>query len=416
MTPARVVLANVSADDNRGGCAITFATMSELQRALPDCELTLIAAAGIADLHDAMRHTRRAFPRATIKPPVVGSLRGWGVIGAAIRALAAARLFVGRTPNMSAFEPLSSVAGADLVVTRGDALFVDRRSLKGLLSICAATLPALLATRWGVPSVLSGTEIGPFSHAPSRLVCATILKRVGLVVARNDGSRQAAIALGVRSENVVVLPDTAFGFPRPQPADARAIADRFGLTPSGFAVVTVGTDSALAAMEGFESRLRDLLRRVLERSLVREIAVVLQVDGRHISDRQTTRQFVERAADPRIRFIDDDLTPTELTALNGAAAFSLGTRMHSSILSLVAGTPTFPVAVWPKVRKVFDPLGLDDHVVSFPDFDPEDIVGRIAQDLASGEGARSRMRAVVDLQLEQLREFEKLLSREGARA
>jgi polysaccharide pyruvyl transferase WcaK-like protein len=362
-----------------------------------------------------MRHTRAAFPQATIKPPVVGALRGSGIVGAALRGLAAARLFVGRTLNSSAFEPLASVARADLVVTRGDALFVDRRSVKGLLSICAATLPALLATRWGVPSVLSGTEIGPFTHAPSRLVCAMILKRVGLVVARNDGSRQAALALGVRPANVVVLPDTAFGFPRPRPEDARAIAERFGLTPRGFAVVTVGTDSLLPVMDDFESRLRDLLRRVLEMALVREVAVVLQVDGRHISDRETTARFVERAADQRVRLIGDDLTPTELTALNGAAAFSLGTRMHSSILSLVAGTPTFPVAVWPKVRKLFDPLGLDDHVVSFPDFERDLMVSRIERDLASGDDARNRMRAIADRQLDELREFERLLAREAGR-
>jgi polysaccharide pyruvyl transferase WcaK-like protein len=412
MAPVHVVLANVSADDNRGGCAITEATLGAIERSLPGSDISLIPAAGIADIEHALRHTQLSFPRARVLPAILPPRSGY-LVRAAIRGLITAVASILRRPRGTS--PLAQALTADLVVTRGDALFVDRPSIKGLLSICAASLPAVVATRWGVPSVFSGTEVGPFAHRASRAVASAILPRAGLIVVRNDDSRDHALALGVRDERVVTLPDTAFGFPRPDRSAAESLASSFGFTPSRFVFVTVGADRPLAGMSSFESRLASLLRSLLDGGLVDQVAVVVQVDGRHISDRAASARFVERAADPRFRLVDADLAPAALVGLNASAAFSIGTRMHASILSLVAGTPTFPVAVWPKVRKLFEPLGLDDWILPFPDLDPEAAARSIVGVLADRKGARERARRIADDQRDRLHEFEALLARAASR-
>ena len=78
-------------------------------------------------------------------------------------------------------------------------------------------------------------------------------------------------------------------------------------------------------------------------------------------------------------------------------------------LSLVAGTPTFPVALWPKVRKLFSPLGLEGRLIPFPVFAVEAMAERIVQDLAAGEAVRTELRKLAEDQRHKLREFEELL-------
>ena len=389
-----IVLANVSADDNRGGAAITIATARAIASAAPSARIDLLPAAAIADLGSAFRHTRAALPEATLLEPLFRG--GDGIVGGAriARAATLSRLLVARGPFMP--RAIQRLLSADAVITRGDALFVDRPSARGLLSVWAANFPGVLATRWGVPAILSGTEIGPFEHSGSRVLARVILRRADLVIARNAASAEEALALGVPVERVEEVPDPAFSFERPSSdtiANARAMyargARRFG-------VVTVGVDTPIPGMRAALAALHMTLRGLLDGGTIDRVLVVLQVDGRHITDHAASREFVEQASDPRISLVADDLAPSSLVAVFGAADFTLGTRMHMGILSLVAGTPTFVLALWPKVRKLFGALDLGDVVVSYPDLDPAELRVRIARTVEQGRVARERARAVAD--------------------
>jgi polysaccharide pyruvyl transferase WcaK-like protein len=402
----RVVLANVSADDNRGGCAITFATVGLIQRAIPDAKLVMIPAAGFSDLSRGLRHTRREFPEAEIAPPIVPSGHGAALALTALAGLWSLRHLVRRPRGDSIF---ARVANADLVVTRGDALFVDRPDLKGLMSISAATLPSMVAHRWGVPAVITGTEVGPFRHWLPRAVCGFILRRAGLVVVRNDDSFTVARALGVPPGRVVALPDLAFGFVPATAAAQDAVRRTYALGNEPYAVVTIGTDLPVHGTDEFYGQLKVLLSRLLDAGVLRRVIIVLQVDGKHISDRSESERFVARMSDARVTLGADDLTPGALAALYAAAACSLGMRMHASILSLLAGTPTFPVAVWPKVRKLFATLGLDDSVIDFPSFPLERTQALITTRVDGGNVERTRLREVSRAQADKLSELEIIL-------
>lgn len=389
-----IVLANVSADDNRGGAAITIATARAIASVAPSARIELLPAAAIADLGSAFRHTRAALPEATLLEPLFRA--GDGIVGGAriARAATLSRLLVARGPFMP--RAIQRVLSADAVITRGDALFVDRPSVRGLMSVWAANFPGVLASRWGVPAILSGTEIGPFEHRASRMLARAILRRADLVIARNTASFEEALALGVPRERVDEVPDPAFSFERPHPDAIESARKLYARDKGRFGIVTVGVDTPIPGMREALAALRTTLRGLLDDSTIDQVLVVVQVDGKHISDRMASREFVEQAADPRISVVEDDLAPDALVALFGAAAFTLGTRMHMGILSLVAGTPTFVIALWPKVRKLYGAIGLDDVVVAYPDLDPAELRARVARTVGLGGAARERARTVAE--------------------
>lgn len=81
--------------------------------------------------------------------------------------------------------------------------------------------------------MLSGTEVGPFHHAPSRILARAILRGVGFIAVRNDDSGEEVRALGVPADRVEVLPDTAFALQRADPVQVSLTAQRLGVVPGG---------------------------------------------------------------------------------------------------------------------------------------------------------------------------------------
>lgn len=81
----RIVLANVSADDNRGGAAITAATLLALGRAFPGAEVSLLPALAIRDLRCAFRHTRQEFRDVEWLPPLAETLPGTRIAWSLVR-------------------------------------------------------------------------------------------------------------------------------------------------------------------------------------------------------------------------------------------------------------------------------------------------------------------------------------------
>lgn len=360
--------------------------------ACPEAILEFLPAAAIGNLESAFRHTRAALPDVAMLPPLVRARRGVRGSLEVVRGLALARCLV--APKVAAPPTLRRVLSAQAVVTRGDALLVDRPSARGLLSIWAANFPAVVAARGGVPTILSGAEIGPFEHAAPRALASAILRRYGLVIARNTASESAALELGVPARRLREAPDPAFTFPAPTFDAVARMRTTHARSAARLGVVVVGVDSPLPGMSRALTVLSQTLKRLVEGGRIDRVLVVLQVDGRHISDRRASLLFVEQAADPRIALLDEDLSPAELTALFGAASFTLGTRMHMGILSLVAGTPTFVVALWPKVQKLLGALGINGLVVSYPDLGIDDLYARIDRAIEQSEVARARAREV----------------------
>lgn len=135
-----VVVCNAFPDDNKGGCAITQQTIEWLKGVFPGHPVYIVPVEQ-RGTHDARRYrfTLERHPESRIlRSPIHtdGSFRTTSSM-----LLRSFRLLWGR-PGNSAFERTMSTA--QVVVSKGGYLFVERETLRGLLGLWFTAFPLIL--------------------------------------------------------------------------------------------------------------------------------------------------------------------------------------------------------------------------------------------------------------------------------
>jgi polysaccharide pyruvyl transferase WcaK-like protein len=392
----RVVITNVFADDNRGGAAITEATMRFAREIAPGASLRLVAVSGDASrLATSHRHSRdHLAPGDEIVPaPFTPSGRLGG-----LRAVIKSIWTLARPAPANSPLALREVKDASLVISKGGHVFVARRGLRSLFSLWLTAFPIVYANRWGIPSIVYGASIGPFAGRRDRALNAYILCRSTLVMPRDELSRERLESLGVAPSRILQMPDSVFALEPPTLHERRAVVERLGLPADRYLAATARMRNSADAAR-LNALAASICQAVARATGVDRVVLVLQVDGPSASDASATARLLERLAerDVHVHVVDDDLDHHELAAVYGAARATIACRMHSAILSVIAGTPATVLEMdGTKAAGVFATLGVPEAVFPFDRFDPDalaDAVVRFADD--SEDEVRHRFAAGV---------------------
>ena len=219
----------------------------------------------------------------------------------------------------------------------------------------AKRLALILYTQWmsqrlGIPTILGPQTIGPFRKRFARYLAGRSLRRMTLVLSRDNASEKEAAALGRPVD--LSATDVVFALPRPS---SRA--------PSGIIINVSGllweknshVDSAQ-----YQSDIRRLITELLERGT--QVTLLAHVLDNPRSDNDVppvellATEFAGRV---------ETAVPTSLTdvrELVAGAELVIGSRMHACLNALSSGTPAIP---WAYSRK-FEPLLSDigwNHMV-----------------------------------------------------
>lgn len=389
MKPHGVVVSNIFGDGNRGGAAITAQAIHAVREAYP-----AYPAAGIVVGHGQVerthRHTLARFPDLELlAPPFVVSERRLGGLAAVSRSVLALA-FPGWRRNNAVLERLRR---AELVFSRGGYIFFQRRGFRDLLSLWLTTFPIMFAARCGVPSVVHAGSIGPFDSRSSRILCGFILRRASLVLPRDAESFNCCRRLGIHADRLEQVPDSVFALDPPPVSVVEEVARRLGLHDGPFAAFTIQRGpGTVEAEEGFHRNLEELACRLLGAGAVKRVVLALQDGG----DLRVTEEFARRMADPRVSIMRDDLSVQDMIAFYASAACTIGTRLHSTIFSLLSGTPAFPISIsGVKSDGVFHSIGLGAWVLPYPNFSSADASRLIQEVLLSNGAGRELVAAAV---------------------
>jgi polysaccharide pyruvyl transferase WcaK-like protein len=268
---------------------------------------------------------------------------------------------------------------ADVIVSKGGHIFVSDGSLSGLLGLYLYLFPLMLGIRLGRRVVVYGQSIGPVPDRLGRALLGAVLQRCYATLAREELSYDFVRSLGVESSRLKLCWDTAFAVERmPLPSQVEA------QLPAAFAVMTVRQwefpglpteavrDRYLAYLQAMATTIDRLWTR-------HRLPVVLapQVIG------PSTLENDYFAWDDLLPLVENrdstvcvraDLSPSELMELYGRARILLGTRFHSVILGLAAGTPSAAVAYYGfKTRGIMRMLGLEALVFDIGSLANDDV-------------------------------------------
>jgi colanic acid/amylovoran biosynthesis protein len=262
---------------------------------------------------------------------------------------------------------------ADLVAFTGGTYLVENYSLEWL------SLELKVISRLGKRYVLLPQSMGPFSGRLNRLKMAECLSGAELVLLRDARSFSHATALAPANPRMLVVPDAAFGLrPREQleghSLDVRdPMALRVAVSVREWPYFTTKPNSAGMAdfMEAIASAVVALVRHwgadVVFLSTCQGVSDYWTDDSRVASAIwSAVPDDVQAGATVDSCFHD----PRDLAGMLGRFDFTIATRLHAGILSLLAGTPVLPISYEFKAREVFDELGFAEWVTDIESIQP----------------------------------------------
>ena len=255
---------------------------------------------------------------------------------------------------------------ADLIVSTGGTYLVDYYNLPSRLFDYEVSLAG------GAPLVFFTQSMGPFEQAGTRDSLAHVFDRAALILLRDERSRGHLEALGINGPKVVVSADAVFAMAEDAVLDEAMKRRESSSSPLKVTISVrnwshfqgmnkeTGMKRYLAAVGGLVSHL------VREKGAeVRFLSTCQGIDAYWNDDSVVARQVVEaldEAVAEKVTIDDGFHSPEALIEILKGEDVVVATRMHMSILSLVSGTPVFPIAYEFKTESLFDRLGLGDHV------------------------------------------------------
>lgn len=338
----RILVCNGFSDFNRGGAAITSLTIRTLKETFPGSAVSVIAVAG-CDPHGDFPFTREAHPDARILPSL---WRPTGRVLAGTRAVL--RVLAGLVHPRVAERCLNSdvvkhVRMADLVVSKGGFVFVDRRRLRQAFAMFLTVSPLLLAQRCGVATAIFPTSVGPFTRRMPRLLARISIGGAFFAAARDPISLREAVET-LRVNDVREYPDIVFAHER---------IERTREFGSGRVAV-----APRAGNGDYVSELAGAMRELATRALATSFVIVDQG-----GDREVARRLSAETQDLHSE-VALDLGPEELMNLYASCDLLLTSRLHGAIFAALSGTPAVAESRdGVKTEGVYETLGVSGLVI-----------------------------------------------------
>jgi colanic acid/amylovoran biosynthesis protein len=250
---------------------------------------------------------------------------------------------------------IESLKTYDLVIQVGGSFFVD---LYGTTQYDQVSC-ALLAER---PTYLIGHSVGPFQHAFFREISQSVMARVDALALREEVSARHMHESAIPQHKVRWASDTAWLVHPGEPVAVDTARPTVAVTFRELAPF----DKRLGVTQAeYESAFATLLDAVIEAGYrVVALSTCTAIDGYPKDDRMIALNVQSRLRHPEAFEVEmNELNDVELGRRLGACVLTIGTRLHSAIISMNFGTPSVALNYEHKSEGIMKRLGVDDLAV-----------------------------------------------------
>lgn len=247
---------------------------------------------------------------------------------------------------------------ADLIVSTGGTYLIENYGL------WPAIYDYRLSLSLGKPLVFFTQTLGPFIQPKYKAAFQDIFTRASGILLRDKRSSSHLTDIGIPEERIHLAKDAAFALRAPLGSGERNL--------SGGLKVAVSVRS----LRFFDESGRDLWRTYIEsvRAMVEYLTSEVQAEVVFLSTCQGIPDYwtddsaiadevlsgLSDGAQAKARVDRQFRQPTEVIAAYSRFDLVIATRMHSAILSLVAGTPVIGIAYEFKLEELFEQLDMVD--------------------------------------------------------
>lgn len=356
--------------DNKGDAALTSVLIKDLRQKFNGASIAILkleAAAkegrfeGIPEKNSFMYYALNKYSN-----PVLKLLYTLYMVPATL-AWAVWRRYTGRHLYLPAHlrEVAKAYEQADLIVAVGGGYIRSRQGLMYRANVPLLLHPLLFGSILGKPTVLYPQSVGPFVHGYERPLVAFVLKRMTIVILREDTSVAFLAGLGV-SDNVVRSIDSGFLLRSAVRLDVRK---KYHI-PAGKLIMGVTVRSWLAgeAQTAYERAVAGALDDIIERFGAHILFIPQVTAKRGDDDRIVSRRVHGHMRHPAAATtINSKPDHHRIKAIYDELDVLLGTRFHSVIFSLTSYVPVLAIEYEHKTSGIMHDLGLDKWVIKIED-------------------------------------------------
>lgn len=262
---------------------------------------------------------------------------------------------------------LEDMAKSDAIVQVGGSFFVDLYGASQYrLMLCSIIS--------GKPIYLLGHSLGPFNGYLYKKLAGWCLSRAENIVLRDEVSCEL-----FRSS----FPELSYIYG----------ADTAWLVPSSKNTTKEKTVAiTVRELAPFDTRLgitQTEYEGVIERLCMHLISLGYSIkffstctsfDNYHKDDRTVAHSIVDRLDQESQKFvevIDDELTDVELGEELSRCSFTVGTRLHSCIISMNFGTPAIAISYEHKSIGLYEAMGISDYVFDLANVDESTLHSKV---------------------------------------
>jgi len=212
--------------------------------------------------------------------------------------------------------------------------------------------------------VMFPQSLGPINKKIDMFLLKKTLNKVDMIYPREKYSKALIDKkLLVSKNNYQQLPDIAF-IMESESFDIKYFKDnnqkiKIGVTVLDWHWAYADPEEGKKKVKVYLENLASTLDHLIEKYQAEVYVVPQVVVGKEDNDVIASEELIKLISSKRhVHLITDDLTPKELKYLYGTFDMFIGSRMHSCIFAIGAGTPTIGLSYQPKTTGTFEFIGL----------------------------------------------------------
>ena len=391
----KVLVTHAYSNDNKGDATLLSVLLSDIRRAFKKPQIAILTTEQIKDGgsfeqaklgHSFMYH---AFNRFHSKPAkllysmfVVASTLAWAYVFKYLNF---------SIPLPSSLKKVSEqYRRADLITGVGGGYLRGKPSFASTIELILLLHPLKIAQILSRPTVLYTQSIGPFSNKLQQLLVRETLKKVELIIVREDISLKLLRQMDI-SKNVIRSADCAFAFQGNNPVDWQAL---LGLPKNQQLVgITVRSWLDKSRQAKYEKSVAALADNLAQKGY--RVVFIPQVTCEHENDDDRS---VTARVNEYMRYKNEAVVLTEkidhyeIQSLYGGLDYLVGTRFHSVIFALKSFVPALAIEYEHKTSGIMRDLGLEEWVINIEDVSPAKLIKNTDLLLKSGTQYRDQLK------------------------
>lgn len=264
---------------------------------------------------------------------------------------------------------------AELVVSVGGGYFITKRDLGSRMHLIFALQTLMLCKQIGRKVVTAPVSVGPFQEPFEAKYATWLLKKLDLVLLREDVSREYfKDEKGNVPDNIKRAPDSGFAFSPEGTYDIRSVT---GAKKGEFVlVISVRKWMTKSKQNIYEQAHADLLDYIAEKYPNIKPVFIPQCTFAYADDddREVGKRILKRSKTKNASLITEALAYKQVKLSYKNADLIVGTRFHAMVFGLSYNVPGIAIEYEHKTRGIMRDLGLEEWVININEINSKKLI------------------------------------------